>query len=82
MLVFSLLGIALTLGALLSAVLIKRESGNAHALLKERARRVFELERTQARAVPAHLVRKLSLAIEFHDDNGAAQLLETIERSL
>jgi hypothetical protein len=53
----------------------------ADAQVRERAEKVFAFERSHPKAIPAHEIRKLSLALEFHDHEGAAHLLQQLERA-
>ena len=53
-----------------------------HAVLRARAHKLFAYDRDHKDALPAHQLRALSLAIEFHNDRGAESLIEQLERSI
>ena len=48
--------------------------------LQIEADRVFAYDRAHPQVIPAHLVRTLSLAIAFHDDDGARKIIEALPK--
>ncbi len=48
--------------------------------LKVRASKIFSYDKVQPNALPASEVRALSLAIAFHDEQGAQKLLNRLEQ--
>lgn len=58
------------------------EAAHAHAELRVRAAKIFAFDRDHKAVLPAHHVRALSLALEFHDDVGAEQILSSLEQAI
>lgn len=46
--------------------------------LQVEAERIFQYDREHPHRLPAHLLRRLSLAVAFHDDPGARKLIRML----
>lgn len=69
--------IALVLG--LIGAHLASDSHSRHLQIETRAKRVFAFDADHRNEIPSHLLRQLSVALEFHDDDGAMQLLNELE---
>ncbi len=46
--------------------------------VRAQAERIFAYDRAHPHVLPAHLLRSLSLAVEFYDDEGALKLIRAL----
>jgi len=73
------------LGALAFASLAALSLGGVSSFAANPARadaeKIFAYDRAHPARLPAHLLRALSLAIAFYDDEGARKLIQVLQRS-
>lgn len=72
----------LTAPLFIAAVIAHTQTETGSHTLQARAERVFSYDRQHGGKLPAHEVRTLSLALAFHDHEGAEQILTKLEASL
>lgn len=50
--------------------------------LQAEAQKVFEFDHAHPHRLPAHLIRTLSLVMEFQDADGARKLIQQLQRKM
>lgn len=50
--------------------------------LKARAEKVFAYDQTNPKTLPANKIRALSMALTFHNEQGASELLSQLESAI